>query len=157
MKRAIPALLLCVLLLSLLTACDGFEGEALTGVVGESLIGAPGESLRAGSYESGGAVTGGSGGGDGALSGTYYASDGSGSVTFSGSDRISISASGFEELDTLLSAFGGSMTYKVSGNTLRLTIKVSFMGYEETETMDCSFERLDGRSFILEGVLFEKR
>lgn len=156
MKKTVTAVLLSVMLLSLLAACDGFEGEALTGVVGESLRGGVGESL---SYQprSTFRISGGESMQSGALSGTYYAADGSGSITFSGSDRISLAAPGFDELDAALSLFGGSMTYQISGNYLILTTTMSFMGVQETDTEYLEFEMVSGNSFVLEGTLFEKR
>jgi hypothetical protein len=203
----------CVLLLTVmalsLSACTGYEGEALGGVRGDGLRSLSGDGLAGrGIYSSGGGGsayvpgggggsayvpgggggsayvpgggggsvylpgggggsvdvpgggggTGGGGSSGGGFSGTFYASDGSGSIMFSGG-RVYIV--GMDEWDEMLAMFqlvGGSvdLTYVVRGNYMDLTITISAMGETYSETMSVPFSWDGSNAFYFDGVRFTR-
>jgi hypothetical protein len=160
-------LLLTVFALSL-SACTGYEGEALTGVKGDGISAITGAGLRgfsanSASFAVGGLASGGSSnssGGDtatgaGRLSGTYYAEDGSGSITFSG-NTVSFNAFGmdWDEYYAMLSFV--EITYALRGDTLFITITATIMGETASETESFSFRWDGSNAFYLDGVRFTR-
>ena len=82
----------------------------------------------------------------GGLSGSYKSDAGMASTTytFSGTDKVTISAGG-----GMLNMDG---TYKINGDTMSLTVTV--LGQESTQSV--SFKK-DGKNIVIDGVTYVKQ
>jgi hypothetical protein len=140
-----------------LSACTGYEGEAITAVRGDGISAITGAGLRSYPASSGGGSGGSSSVDTPRLSGTYYAEDGSGSITFNGS-RITIGVDEWEEMLAMMALLGGrvELTYVLSGSAMDITITATALGETYSETQRVSFMWDGSNAFYFDGVRFTR-